>query len=498
MKKFKLSLSCLTVFAMLFTSCSKEETTNTNSNPDMATLSFGAILTDLATNRAANKAHTSFLDGVPECSDEAAAYVEIVLSMDGNEVVGTQDEPYRVDLAEGQIFTMEDANLELMPGDYSLDYFAVYGASDEMIWLAPWGNGDDLSAFVDQSLPMAIALGAGVKKYVEVDVLCYDDRMVNEYGYLFFEVDQNEAIEFCVFGNFCDEDGRHYPAEYSVDVWSYSDGERGNQMYNDVPSTVTMNSAGDYAGSPVCFALPDTEGMDEYYFEITLRNSEAYGDVEENIIRAGVITDGDVRDLRDGDDNTDYYHFRAGDCGDMGDSPDLLEADIYNAGISPLNNSGVSGYASVIVMDNKLKVKIWADGLTPNMPHPQHIHGLESDANATCPPTPGEAGFMAADTNGNGVIEINEGAPFYGPVILPLYNPIDEFPVADANGEIHFERTLTLGEVEFEEEGQVPSWEELAPLVNRVIVLHGMNFGGEYVATLPVACGQINMVYDGQ
>ncbi|UJH91386.1 hypothetical protein LZ575_00935 [Antarcticibacterium sp. 1MA-6-2] len=498
MKKFKLSISFLAAFALLFTSCSKEEAVNTNSNPDMATLSFGALLTDLATNRAANKAHTSFLDGVPECSDEAAAYVEIVLSMDGNDIVGTQDEPYRVNLADGQIFTVEDANLELMPGNYSLDYFAVHGASGNMIWLAPWGNGNDLSSFVDQSLPMAIDLRAGVKKYVEVDVLCYDDRMVNQYGYLFFEIDQNEAIELCIFGNYCDESGRHYAAEYTVDVWSYSNGEKGDQMYNDVPSTVTMNDAGDYAGSPVCFALPDTDGMDEYYFEITLRNSDAYDDIQEHIVRAGVITDGDVRDLMDGDDNVDYYHFRAGNCGDMGDTPDLLEADIYSSWLSSLNDSGVWGHASLIQMDNKLTVKVWADGLTPSMVHPQHIHGLESDENGTCPPSPGETGFMAADTNGNGVIELGEGAPFYGPVLLSLYNPIDEFPVANADGELYYERTFTLGETEFEEEGAVPTWEELAPLVNRTIVLHGMNFEGNYIATLPVACGQIQWVYNAQ
>lgn len=324
MKKFKLSISFLAAFAILFTSCSKEETASTNPNPEIATLSFGAILTNLTNDRAANKGHVAFLDGVPECSDEAASYVEIVLSLDGNDVVGTQDEPYRIDLVDGQIFTVEDANLELTPDDYSLDYFSVHSASDAMIWLAPFGNGDDLSNFVDFSLPLDIDLRAGVKKYVEVDVLCYDNRFVNEYGYLFFEINQNKAIKFCVFGNFCDEDGRHYPAEYTVDVWSYSNGARGRQLYNDVRSAVSINDDGDFAGSPVCFALPDTDGLDEYYFEITLRNSDAYDAVEEEIIRAGVINDGDVKDLMNDDDTVEYYHFRAGNCGDTGDSPDLF------------------------------------------------------------------------------------------------------------------------------------------------------------------------------
>ncbi len=324
MKKFKFSIGFLAAFAILFTSCSKEETTNTNPDSDMATLSFGAILTNLANDRAANKAHVSFLDGVPKCSDEVASYVEIVLSLDGNDVVGTQDEPYRIDLVDGQIFTEEDANLELTPDDYSLDYFAVYSASDAMIWLAPFGNGDDLSNFVNSSLPLDIDLRAGVKKYIEVDVLCYDDKFVNEYGYLFFEIDKNKAIEFYVFGNFCDEDGRHYPAAYSVDVWSYANGTRGSQLYNDVAANVALNDEGDYAASPVSLVLPDTDGLDEYYFEITIKNSDAYGDVEERIIRSGVINDDDVRDLFEGEDNVEYYHFREGNCGDLGDAPDLF------------------------------------------------------------------------------------------------------------------------------------------------------------------------------
>ncbi len=496
MRKINLSIAFLAMFAMIFTSCSKEE--STLNETETATLSFGTILTDLATTRAATKDHTSFLDGVPGCSADSPAYVEIILSRDGVNVVGDDGDAYRIDLVNGQLFTEEDPQLQLQPANYSLDYFAVHSASEQMIWLAPMGGGDNLSNFVNNPLPLAIDLNAGVKKYVEVDVLCYDDRFVNEYGYLFFDIDQNEAIEFCVFGNFCDDDGRHYPAAYTVDVWSYSNNTKGTQLYNDVEATVAMNDQGDLAGSPVCFALPDTDGMDEYYFEITIRNSDAYGDVDERIIRAGVISDDDVRDLMEGENDVEAYHFREGNCGDLGDSPNLLDADIYYSDLSSLNDSGANGFASIIHMDNKLSVKIWADGLEPNMVHPQHIHGLESDANATCPPSPGEAGFAEADTNGDGVIDLVEGLPFYGPVLLELYEPIDEFPVANANGEIHFERTFTLGETEFEEEGAVPTWEELAPLMNRTIVLHGLTFGGEYVATLPVACGQIEMKYDGQ
>ncbi|MDT0648451.1 fumarylacetoacetate hydrolase family protein [Zunongwangia sp. F260] len=327
MKKINSNLYLLAIFAFLFTSCSKDENSGLTDDPTKAQLSFGAILNDIESGRASEKSHTSFLDEVPECSDEAAAYVEIILSRNGVNVVGSEATPHRVNLAAGQIFTVEDAALELEPDNYSLEYFAVYGASGEMIWLAPYGNGGNLSQFVDTALPISIDLGAGVKKYVEVDVLCYDDRGVNEYGYLFFDVDQNRAMEFCIFGNFCDDTGRHYPAQYSVDVWSYANGILGDQLYEDVYSDVYLNNDGDYAASPVCFALPDTEGMDEYYFEITIRNSDAYGDVDERVIRAGVINDDDVRDLMGDNDDVDYYHFREGNCGDMEDFPNFFNSE---------------------------------------------------------------------------------------------------------------------------------------------------------------------------
>jgi glucose/arabinose dehydrogenase len=68
--------------------------------------------------------------------------------------------------------------------------------------------------------------------------------------------------------------------------------------------------------------LPDSEGSDEYYFEITLLGSQAYA-TQARIIRSGVISDDDVRALYDGEDNTEAFHFREGNCG-TGDTPALF------------------------------------------------------------------------------------------------------------------------------------------------------------------------------
>lgn len=164
---------------------------------------------------------------------------------------------------------------------------------------------------------------------------------------------------------------------------------------------------------------------------------------------------------------------------------EAAKAKKYTVDFTALNGSGVTGSADLSLMGDKLTVKVNATGLEPNVVHPQHIHGFTGNkGNSTCPTS-------ADDTNGDGLIDLVEGLPSYGGVLLELYVPIDQFPVADANGILTYERTFTLGETEFAEEGELISQSDLSPLQNRTIVLHGMTVNGKYVATLPVACGQI-------
>lgn len=481
MKNLKKFMGLLCIMALVLTSCSKEEDGMTTSS-EKATLSFGALVEDLTKQSTAKQSEAG---DIPECSDAAPAYVQIVLSQDGSSVVGTAGDPFRVDLVAGQVFTEEVPELELAPGNYSLDHFMVFDAMDNLIWVAPTGG--PMAAFVENALPLNINLGAGVKKYVDVSVLCYDNRDVNEYGYLFFDIDTNAAIEFCIFGNYCDDTGRHFAAAYSVDVWAYANNTRGIQIYDDMMNVVGPDANGDMAASSLCVALPDTGGLDEYYFEITLLDGDDYN-ATPRVVRAGVINDTEVKSFFDGDDNLEYYHFRTG-CDNNDNVPILRDpeddATFYKAQLGELNGSNVHGLAYLRLDGEVLETTVLGYNMTPNMVHPQHIHGFEDDSmNSTCP-------THAADENGDGLVSLTEGAPFYGPVLLPLYEPIDEFPVADSKGMVTYNRTFQLGETEFTEEGQNPTADALLPLVNRAIVLHGMYVGEEYVATLPVACGEI-------
>ena len=322
----------LAVVGLLLSSCSREEDLR-DLEGDKASLSFGALLNGLVANDSALK---QSLADVPDCSDGTPAYVEVALSQDGTWVVGSDTDPLRVDLnpnpgdfdgdGEDNYFTEEAAELELEPGTYTLEYFTVHSADGTTLWMAPREQGS-FAGFVDTALPFDIPLGAGVKKYVSVDVLCFDDREVNEYGYLFFDIEQREAIEFCVFGNFCDENGRHFPAAFRVDAWVYSgnpDAPMGQLLHSDLENNVGVNNDGDDFAEPLCLTLPNTQGTDEYYIEITLLDSEAY-DTEERVIRSGVISDVDVMSLFDGEDANEYFHFREGCEG--ADSPLLFDEE---------------------------------------------------------------------------------------------------------------------------------------------------------------------------
>lgn len=134
--------------------------------------------------------------------------------------------------------------------------------------------------------------------------------------------------------------------------------------------------------------------------------------------------------------------------------------------LDPLNESGVEGKAILVQRDGRLRVTLIARGVVPGMLHPQHIHGLDGSENATCP--------TAEDAGDDGVLTLVDGLPAYGPVLLKL----TPFPMAP-HGVINYHQT-------FEVDG------DLADLSDEAIVVHGGFVDGEYVPTLPVACGEIS------
>ncbi|CAN5917260.1 hypothetical protein BH23ACT10_BH23ACT10_23400 [soil metagenome] len=156
----------------------------------------------------------------------------------------------------------------------------------------------------------------------------------------------------------------------------------------------------------------------------------------------------------------------------------------FTADLSPLNGSGVNGTATLTAEGSTLTVHIEASGLEAGMLHPQHIHGFDNPSrNAVCP-TQDDAdeleGLPEEADDPDKFVALEEGLDDYGPVQLPL----EPFPTAE-DGTIDYTQTFPINSVKAVR-GQ---------LQNRHIVLHGLTIPGDdgdvYVATLPVACGQI-------
>ncbi|MEX1077745.1 MAG: hypothetical protein WED09_01375 [Homoserinimonas sp.] len=157
-----------------------------------------------------------------------------------------------------------------------------------------------------------------------------------------------------------------------------------------------------------------------------------------------------------------------------------------NASLTELNNSGVSGSASAVVHNKKIKhIEVHAEGLSPDAPHAQHIH-YGDDALNECP-------TLELDSNGDGRLNTLEGLPAYGPVVVSLTTSgdtspasllaVDRFPVAD-NGVINYSRdNIKFTDVAGTGYGAdgLGTAEQIADAIRDgegVLVIHGLDYDG--------------------
>ncbi|MDL2363230.1 MAG: hypothetical protein QFB86_02520 [Patescibacteria group bacterium] len=173
----------------------------------------------------------------------------------------------------------------------------------------------------------------------------------------------------------------------------------------------------------------------------------------------------------------------------------------YRASLTALNKSDDVGNASTTVTtngDGTFTVK--TTGASPSLAHAQHIH---VGGTHTCPD-------ISADKDGDGLINTTEGTPSYGPIEISLTTSgdtskdsglaVDRFPVADANGNVNYERTFPL-----------PTGVTEDMIAQGVVVTHGVSelsgdkakYDGDkksdipkseslpLEATIPAACGKL-------
>ncbi|WP_157514620.1 hypothetical protein [Christiangramia portivictoriae] len=488
MKKFNLYLAIFSMCALVLTGCSKDENEKMNPGEDSAfvEITFGASLDELV-NRAVqvNKDH---FNQIPTCSDATPAVARIEFSyggqnystdvdilFDGTAYFTDYSEALKIPVANNGTTTVTLTGFMVYDGDPNSD--------GDIIWIAPKSSEEgQFDGYVDNPLPFDFDVRDGTKPYIDIEVLCYDRRMVNEYGYVFFELENTELINFCIFGNFCPPSGRHYLASYSVNVWTVD--ENGNNLvdlYDGGIENMIVEEDGQYSADPLCIVLPDRlDETDRYRIEIRIQDGPDYDANEGELIRTAILTDLEIRTFFDGDDNLEYYHFFEG-CGES-DDPQIFDDPrddtmVYKTCAKELNDSGVIALASVAKTGNKFDVTVLATNTTAGMSHLQHIHGFAPvqgvQQDATCP-TMDAAGA-------DGILTLAEGEPFYGPVQLGLSVSGDQYPVADANGNYIYERVFTLSADEME---------NLTSLDKNVIVIHGLDGN----ATLPVACGELSLV----
>ncbi|MDD3722374.1 MAG: hypothetical protein PHW92_07795 [Lutibacter sp.] len=166
-----------------------------------------------------------------------------------------------------------------------------------------------------------------------------------------------------------------------------------------------------------------------------------------------------------------------------------------------LTKNDVSGQAIFIIANGQLSISMVVKGLAPNMMHLQHIHGFISGEKGTCAPP-------EADTNNDGVIDLLETHTYSGKTLVPFNGaPIalaiksDSYPVADENGLITYNMTISLDELEAAIQ-KAYGIDQLS-LEDRVIFIHGIPEedplpssvqslpGVPAFITVPVACGTI-------
>lgn len=141
--------------------------------------------------------------------------------------------------------------------------------------------------------------------------------------------------------------------------------------------------------------------------------------------------------------------------------------DRFEVSLDPLNQPG-EGTVRLDTHEGELAVRLKAKDLDDGI-HLAHLHGIRQAENE-CP-------TLAADGDGNGLVDLIEGLPAYGPVQRTLSDGLN-----DTGTRIEYRRVFaTL------DNGDPIS--ALGDLSQYAVVVHGVDLDGDGLATNPDADG---------
>lgn len=181
-------------------------------------------------------------------------------------------------------------------------------------------------------------------------------------------------------------------------------------------------------------------------------------------------------------------------------------AKVYSANLTSLNAGrhligdrvldlpSAGGNATITLKGDVVTVHIEATGVTAADIHPQHIH-----AGPRCPDA-------SADVNGDSFVDVLEGLPDYGPILVNLDSDLSSnaagmFPIAGGSG-VNNASSYTYSAVGSRTHIQ-DEIQTALKLGTRHVVIHGIDLSSalpDSVATigtlpneltLPVACGEL-------
>ena len=218
MKKNYVYFGVLFFIATFIFSCSSsDDNIPPNDDSGNGILSFSMLTANVFNfpNRGMESKEIEF--GSLPCSNISPSYIRLALKdSNGNCYVGNnatgffelQLDPNGIDSDEdGEMDlwnNLEEKNLKLPVGIYTLEYFAVIdkpGQSSKIIYMSPRKNGEDdpmqFYNLVTASLPITINIQEGVKYNLPVEVLCFQKDLAFDFGFMFIEHEDPNPFYLC-------------------------------------------------------------------------------------------------------------------------------------------------------------------------------------------------------------------------------------------------------------------------------------------------------------